>query len=172
MLHFYPYPISIRHVVAGIWAFFQIQTHYEHKNSSPRKLVTQNQYSRHRTHPPWSCHKHSISHTFILKNVDPKRGHPTSILMNSALASCALMLPCNGLCSWIQFNHWFSSNLSSNDAGRIVGKSLLPNQPVYLVIDLKWSIYTTIQRYNHRYTREIPEHAPFLSQHGAQIGGL
>ena len=24
----------------------------------------------------------------------------------------------------------------------------------------------------HRYTREIPEPAPFLSQHGAQIGGL
>ena len=25
---------------------------------------------------------------------------------------------------------------------------------------------------HHRYTREIPEPAPFLSQHGAQIGGL
>ena len=24
----------------------------------------------------------------------------------------------------------------------------------------------------HRYTREIPEPTPFLSQHGAQIGGL
>ena len=32
--------------------------------------------------------------------------------------------------------------------------------------------YLTGLRYIHRYTREIPEPAPFLSWHGTQIGGI
>ena len=56
MLHFDPNPIS-----SGIWLqryeqFFKFKNNVKHKNLSPLSAWTQNQYFRHLTHSPWSCH--------------------------------------------------------------------------------------------------------------------
>ena len=57
MLHFDLNPISIGHLVAKIWTFFEVKKTM--KNIRVCHLfnpVTQNQYFRHLTHSPWSCH--------------------------------------------------------------------------------------------------------------------
>ena len=57
MLHFDSNPISIGHLVAEIWAFFEVlKTMKNIRICHFFKPVTQNQYSWHPSHSPWSCH--------------------------------------------------------------------------------------------------------------------
>ena len=56
MLHFDATPISVAHLVAEIWTFCKVRKQCKNKNLSLLLVITQNQYSQHEAHSPWSCH--------------------------------------------------------------------------------------------------------------------
>ena len=51
-------------------------------------------------------------------------------------------------------------------------RKYLKEHEIMLVLFWKMQQMDTKMLVIHRYTREIPEPVPFLSRHGAQIGGL
>ena len=68
---------------------------------------------------------------------------------------------------------YYFSSIGRGSFSPLFHRSFHPSWDFRLRYGFTHSSYHTKPKYpSHRYTREIPEPAPFLSEHGAQIGGV